>query len=390
MVDSSAPVPRLGLCLSEFPLDGDGRWRNVADVVARVEASGAEGLWLADHILWHSKAIDAQSTLPVLASHAQRITIGSCVLQLPLRDPVTVAKTFANTQMMAPGRVVCGVGIGENAEEYERLGRSMRTRGKVIEASIDEIRRVWGERGGTRWMNPEPVDIPIWVGGRAEAARRRAARLGDGWLPYLCSPRWFARHRALLEEEAAEAGRDPAAITKAVVTFVDLPSVVSEQQDAAKLEHWFGFDPTPRSIAYVKQQALPVGFELREYGVGDHDGVVTFHAPENPEHISHSMVARKGAATHEFPIKRLSTIMREHGHRRLDVLKLDVEGAEYDVLDQLIAQKLDIDQLLIEFHHQLPGIPPARTARALQALRDGGWGVVHVAANLREFSLARR
>lgn len=152
----------------------------------------------------------------------------------------------------------------------------------------------------------------------------------------------------------------------------------------------FGFDPTPRSIAYVKQQALPVGFELREYGVGDHDGVVTFHAPENPEHISHSMVARKGAATHEFPIKRLSTIMREHGHRRLDVLKMDVEGAEYDVLDQLIAQKLDIDQLLIEFHHQLPGIPPARTARALQALRDGGWGVVHVAANLREFSLARR
>src|SRR5699024_10884805 len=120
-------------------------------------------------------AIDAQSTLPVLAAHARRLTIGSCVLQLPLRDPVTIAKTMVNTQMMAPGRVVCGVGLGENVEEYERLGVPLSTRGRVMDTSIDEIRRVWSQRGGTRWMNPEPVDIPIWVGGRSEPARRRAA-----------------------------------------------------------------------------------------------------------------------------------------------------------------------------------------------------------------------
>src|SRR6478735_2709520 len=243
--DAPSSSPRLGICLSEFPQDADGRWRNVGEVVQRVEDSGADGLWLADHILWHSKAIDAQSTLPVLASHATSITIGSCVLQMPLRDPVTVAKTFANTQMMAPGRVVCGLGIGENVEEYERLGKSMATRGRVIEDSIDEIRRIWSQEGGTRWMNPAPADIPIWVGGRAEAARSRAARLGDGWLPYLCSPRWFARHRSLMEEEAAAAGRDHHDITKAVVTFVDIPSIESTQQGAPKLEHWFGFDPTP-------------------------------------------------------------------------------------------------------------------------------------------------
>ena len=94
-------------------------------------------------------------------------------------------------------------------------------------------------------MNPAPADIPIWVGGRAEAARSRAARMGDGWLPYLCSPRWFGRHRALMEEEAEAAGRDHSTITKAVVTFVDIPSIESTQQGAEKLEHWFGFDPTP-------------------------------------------------------------------------------------------------------------------------------------------------
>ncbi len=262
---STTSPARLGLCLSEFPVDDQGRWRNVAEVVDRVERSGADGLWLADHILWHSRAIDAQSTLPVLASHATRLTIGSCVLQLPLRDPITVAKTFTNTQMMAPGRGVCGVGLGENVEEYERLGRSMATRGRVMDESIAEMQRLWSERGGTRWRNPEPDPIPVWVGGRAEATRRRAARLGDGWLPYLCSPRWFARHSALVDEEAASIGRDPADITRAVVTFVDLPDVVSHQQGADKMEHWFGFDPTPLMGFLLRGSAAEGADQLAEY-----------------------------------------------------------------------------------------------------------------------------
>ena len=257
----------LGIILPEFPLDPEGRWRNVGEVVARAEAAQASGVWLPDHILWHSKAIDALSTLPALASHASSpaLTIGAAVIQLPLRDPITVAKTFANAQMMAPGRVVCGVSIGENAEEYERLGRSMRTRGRVVDASIDELRRLWGLRGGQRWMNPEPEHIPIWVGGRAEVARRRAALKGDGWLPYLCSPRWFARHSQALSEEALAAGRDPAAITRGVVAFVDVDEVRSDCQGAAKLEHLFGFDPEPLLGFLLRGTATEVAERLVEY-----------------------------------------------------------------------------------------------------------------------------
>ena len=291
------PAARLGICLSEFPLDAAGRWRNVGEVVARVEATGVEGLWLADHVLWHSKAIDAQSSLPALASHAQRMTIGSCVLQLPLRDPITVAKTFANTQMMAPGRVVCGVGIGENVEEYERLGKSMKTRGAVIEESIHEIRRVWDARGGTRWMNPEPDAIPIWVGGRAEAARSRAARVGDGWLPYLCSPRWFGRHRALMEEEAEAAGRDPNAITKGVVTFIDIPSVTSSQQGAEKLEHWFGFDPTPLMGFLLRGTADEVAGQLAEHVAAGASEILVVIANDKPIDVLEQLVPAFTAAT---------------------------------------------------------------------------------------------
>jgi alkanesulfonate monooxygenase SsuD/methylene tetrahydromethanopterin reductase-like flavin-dependent oxidoreductase (luciferase family) len=291
------PAPRLGICLSEFPLDANGRWRNVAEVVGRVEASGADGLWLADHILWHSKAIDAQSTLPALASHAQRLTIGSCVLQLPLRDPITVAKTMVNAQMMAPGRVVCGVGLGENVEEYERLGKSMRTRGAVIEDAITEIRRVWDQRGGTRWMNPEPEDIPIWVGGRHEAARSRAARMGDGWLPYLCSPRWFGRHLALLEEELESLGRPTSAVTKAVVTFVDIPDVRSDQQGFEKMEHWFGFDPTPLMGFLLKGSAVEVAEQLKEHVDAGADEVLVVIANDRPLDVLDELVPAFTAAT---------------------------------------------------------------------------------------------
>lgn len=262
---SDADSVRLALCLSEFPLDPDRRWRNSREVVDRVEATGVDGLWLADHILWHSPAIDALSTLPVLAAHARSLTIGSCVLQLPLRDPISVAKTMVNTQMMAPGRVVCGVGLGENVEEYERLGVSMSTRGRVMDTSIDEIRRIWSQRGGTRWMNPEPVDIPIWVGGRSEPARRRAAVRGDGWIPYLCSPDWLARHNALLDEEAAESGRKPESLTRAVVVFVDLPDVGGGQRGEEKLEHWFGFDPAPLRRFLHRGTASEVAGELTQF-----------------------------------------------------------------------------------------------------------------------------
>ena len=173
----------------------------------------------------------------------------------------------------------------------------MATRGKVIDASIQEIRRVWNERGGTRWMNPEPQDIPIWVGGRAEVARRRAARLGDGWLPYLCSPRWFGRHRALLEEDAAELGRDHATITKAVVTFVDLPSVTGTQQGAAKLEHWFGFDPTPLMGFLLQGTAEEVGQQLAEYVAQGATEVLVVIANDRPFDVLEQIVPTFAAAT---------------------------------------------------------------------------------------------
>jgi FkbM family methyltransferase len=153
-----------------------------------------------------------------------------------------------------------------------------------------------------------------------------------------------------------------------------------------------GFDPTPRSTAWLRRQALPDRFILASLGIAAYDGIAEFHAPADPTHISHSLLdaRRSRAGTITVEVRRLSTIMRERGLQRLDVLKLDIEGAEYDVLDQLLDEKTPVDQLLIEFHHQFATIPAKRTVDMLARLHDAGYDIFHVAENLREFSLIHR
>jgi len=153
----------------------------------------------------------------------------------------------------------------------------------------------------------------------------------------------------------------------------------------------FGFDPTPRSIAWVKAQSLPAGFHVRELGIAAHDGQASFAPPQNPAHISHSMVAPSAASAENglsFEVRRLTTVMRDLGHERIDLLKMDVEGAEYDVLEDLLQGQVRPRQILVEFHHGMHGIPVARTEQALRALRAAGYRIFDAQPSGREFSLA--
>lgn len=152
----------------------------------------------------------------------------------------------------------------------------------------------------------------------------------------------------------------------------------------------FGFDPTPRSIAWVNAQNVPAAFNVRELGVADYDGVASFAPPKNPEHISHSLLDAAGSdatARVEFQVRRLTTLMSELGHSTLDVLKMDVEGAEYGVLDDLLGGTLRPKQILLEFHHGMHGIPVAQTERALANLQAAGYRIFDAQPSGREFSL---
>src|SRR5690606_26127538 len=93
------------------------------------------------------------------------------------------------------------------------------------------------------------------------------------------------------------------------------------------------FDPTPRARAWIRAQSLPPSFHFHEYGIAAHDGVVNFFPPRRMTSYNFSPIDRDGRVERdgriEAPVKRLSTIMRDLGHTRVDVLKVDIEGGEY-------------------------------------------------------------
>jgi FkbM family methyltransferase len=150
------------------------------------------------------------------------------------------------------------------------------------------------------------------------------------------------------------------------------------------------FDPTPRSLAWIKSQTLPLQFTLHEVGLAAWDGMAPFSPPLDPTHVSYSMVrgASAGPAV-SAPVRRLATIARMLGHTRIDLLKMDIEGAEYGVLPDCLASGLLIDQILVEFHHRWDFIGIAETKRVIALLRDRGYRIGNVSPSGCEYTFLR-
>jgi FkbM family methyltransferase len=140
------------------------------------------------------------------------------------------------------------------------------------------------------------------------------------------------------------------------------------------------FDPTPRSIEWVKRQNFPPNFVMHTYGIANFDGKAFFYPPENPEHVSHTILRRVETQNNAItvPVKRLSTIMRELGHDHIDVLKMDVEGAEYNVIEDMKYSKIRPKQILVELHHRFPNASIRYTKKAYATLKKMGYGLFSV------------
>jgi FkbM family methyltransferase len=148
------------------------------------------------------------------------------------------------------------------------------------------------------------------------------------------------------------------------------------------------FDPTPAAIAWVRGQVLPPQLHVHEYGVADFDGVAEFAFPVDPENASFSYRGHSAgeASAVRADVRRLGTLMRLLGHSRIDLLKMDIEGAEYEVIEDMLEQRILVKQLLVEFHHRKPWIGPAKTATALDSLRRHGYVLFHVSPSGQECS----
>lgn len=189
----------------------------------RAEAGGFDAIWSGDHVQMYSPLLDSLTLLAAYAVRTRRIKIGVGVYLLALRHPLAAAKQLATIDYLSNGRFLCGVGVGgEITIEWESLGIPVKERGSRVDEGIEILKRLWGPEesvthAGRHYcfqdivIDPKPpqgADLPIWIGGRSDAALRRVARVGDGWLAYVVQP---DRYRAGLEKIrnwAGESGRD--------------------------------------------------------------------------------------------------------------------------------------------------------------------------------------
>jgi FkbM family methyltransferase len=140
----------------------------------------------------------------------------------------------------------------------------------------------------------------------------------------------------------------------------------------------YAFDPTPRAVAYAEPIANrePL-FRFFPYGVWSTDRKMTFYAPADDAHVSHSIDNLQGShESFEAECRSLPSLMAELGHERIDLLKLDVEGAEYEILENVIDAGIDVRVVCAEFH---VATSTTATISAVERLVDSGFTPVHVA-----------
>ena len=160
------------------------------------ENAGIDSIWITDHLAIPpddsegsgGRYVDPLITLAWLANGTSRIQLGTGVLILPYRDALVTAKQVASLQELSGERLLLGVGIGWMDAEFRAVGVDRHRRGRISDDALKLLNQCFGsdvsERYGQKFIfRPRPRKPPVYVGGSAPHALRRAAQYGDGWLP---------------------------------------------------------------------------------------------------------------------------------------------------------------------------------------------------------------
>jgi alkanesulfonate monooxygenase SsuD/methylene tetrahydromethanopterin reductase-like flavin-dependent oxidoreductase (luciferase family) len=217
----------------EFGISITPTWQDREEIVrlARVaDEGGLDLIGIQDHP-YQWRFFDTWTLIAYLAARTSRIRFFPDVTTLPLRPPAVLAKAAASLDVLTGGRVELGLGAGAFWDAIEAMGGPRRTPGRAVEATeeaIDVIRLVWSGERGVRYegrhydlsglhTGPRPAhDIGIWVGAGRPRMLELIGRKADGWVPSAswAPPESLSDRLARIEEAAAGAGRDPAAIRR--------------------------------------------------------------------------------------------------------------------------------------------------------------------------------
>lgn len=211
----------------------------IARCAALAEDADLDSLWITDHIAIPpddaegsgGRYLDPLITLAWIAASTKRIKLGTGVLILPYRSALPTAKQVATLQELAGERLLLGVGIGWMDAEFRALGLDRHTRGQTSDDVLEFLNRCFAEDGAENaaedrdqkdvveangqpfLFKPKPAKPPIYVGGSAPHALKRAVRYGDGWLPMGLSPERLAADIETYQELTEAAGKPPGLVT---------------------------------------------------------------------------------------------------------------------------------------------------------------------------------
>ncbi len=312
----ATPFGPIGLILPTFVQDTVPPWAAVHDptgptlasdvdpvadlaaVCTGAEELGADALWACDHLFWHGPSLECVVALTVAATATTRASLGTCVVQLPLRRAAEVAKQAATIQALSKGRFILGVGVGSHAGEYEQTGVDYASRGRTLDAGIEELRRSWASGEGAHRGDTKPgadsaeryrqlpgtAPVPVWVGGGSEAALRRAASLADGWMPLFLTPDEYRSAVERLGKEAGRAGRRAEDVTRAMVLFVSIDDDTERGRDRGTgwMSSLYGIPARAFERHLVSGTAAEVAAVVSEYRDAGAEHVAVYVTADEP------------------------------------------------------------------------------------------------------------
>jgi probable F420-dependent oxidoreductase len=211
---------------------------------------------------------DSMACLSFLAGRTEKVRLGISVLVLPYRHPLYWARLATTIDHLSKGRLIMGVGIGWMREEFEALGMPYRERGTMTDEQLEAVRLLLREEHCTfegkhyRFsdvsFHPKALQphLPIWVGGEAKPARRRAGRYGDAWFPYFVeiTPEELRLAHEDVRSAARDAGRDPDAVALTCCSAIEVTNA-DVTQDPRRLRG------SPRQLVEALRQHERAGVE---------------------------------------------------------------------------------------------------------------------------------
>src|SRR3989442_11242865 len=292
---------RFGLRLPAFALgSGTGSLAEMGRYLRRAEALGFEAALTIDHLLTTPPAyactwLEPLVLLSALAGLTARIRLGTLVLVLPLRHPVSFAKEWATLDLLSGGRSICGIGVGWAEEEFEVMGIPRSERGRRTDEALELIRALWTGDGVTYegriyqvrnlTIDPKPVQKPhppIWIGGGSQPFEkiygqsvtnidpvlRRIAKYADTWVPHSsATPAMVKGDWEKVQRFARELGRDPTKIGRVYSNFVYVLKKGEKPEVAAPhFKVYSGMDLPYWQEYYLLGEGEPVAERIRAKG----------------------------------------------------------------------------------------------------------------------------